>query len=326
MAIDRFGRNIHYIRISLTDHCNLRCLYCMPEEMCFRPSTEVLQDEEILQLVKMFTSLGFDKFRLTGGEPTIRANIVDLVTEIAHTRGVDSLSMTTNGVLFSRLAEDLAKAGLQRVNFSLDTLDPEKYKSLTRWGILENVWTGIQAAESAGLTPIKINSVLVGEINRNDVLDLAGLTMNHPWHVRFIEMMPFGRSVNFEPSQILDAGKVKSWIESVYGPLDVVNGGLLDGDALLFRFPKGKGIIGFITSVTQPFCPCCTRVRLTADGKLRLCLLSENEVDLLTPLRARTPWMELRKIILEGIWQKPWGHQLAYGTIPANRIMSEIGG
>src|SRR5512141_2104231 len=157
MALDRFGRRIHYLRISLTDHCNLRCVYCMPEDMTFRPNAELMQDDEVLTLVRLFAHLGFDKFRLTGGEPTVRAHVVDLVRGIAHTPGVRSLSMTTNGVLLARLAQPLADAGLQRVNVSLDTLDAEKFTRLTRWGSMEDVWNGIEAAERAGLTPIKLN-------------------------------------------------------------------------------------------------------------------------------------------------------------------------
>jgi cyclic pyranopterin phosphate synthase len=326
MAIDRFRRNIHYLRISLTDHCNLRCVYCMPEEKCFLPTSVLLQDDEILHLVRLFASLGFDKFRLTGGEPTIRANIVELVREISHIPGVNSLSMTTNGVLFSRLAADLAEAGLQRVNFSLDTINPEKYNRLTRWGKLEDVWAGIQAAEEVGLLPIKINSVLVGEHSPEDIIDLARLTLDHPWHVRFIEMMPIGVAIDSQYSKILDADDAKSWIESSQESLEIVNNGNLDGEALLYRLPKSKGVIGFIRSVTQPFCAVCTRVRITADGKLRLCLLGDKEVDLITPLRSGATWQELRKIVLEAIWDKPWGHQLAQGEVPSNRTMSEIGG
>ena len=157
--------HIHYLRISLTDHCNLRCVYCMPEDMTFRPNAEMMQDDEMLLLVRLFASLGFDKFRLTGGEPTVRAHIVDLVREIAHTPGVRSLSMTTNGVLLARLAAPLAEAGLQRVNVSIDTLDPEKFHRLTRWGSLDDVWQGILAAEEAGLTPIKLNAVVVRGYN-----------------------------------------------------------------------------------------------------------------------------------------------------------------
>ncbi len=191
MALDRHGRHIHYLRISLTDHCNLRCVYCMPEDITFRPNAELMQDDEILQFVSLFTRLGFDKVRLTGGEPTVRAGVVELVRGIAATPGVNSLSMTTNGVLLGRLAAALAEAGLQRVNLSLDTLDPEKFHTLTRWGSLQDVWDGIQAAEEAGLLPVKINCVAVRGYNEADMAALARLTLEHPWQVRFIELMPF---------------------------------------------------------------------------------------------------------------------------------------
>ncbi|MEN4100863.1 MAG: radical SAM protein, partial [Anaerolineaceae bacterium] len=181
MAIDRFGRNIHYLRISLTDHCNMRCVYCMPEDMTFRPSAELMQDDELMLLVRLFVRLGFDKFRLTGGEPTVRARIVDLVQQIASLDGVRSLSMTTNGLLLEKLAQPLKAAGLDRVNISLDTLDPLRFKQVTRWGKLDQVWAGILAAEKAGLTPIKINAVIVRGYNDLDVPSLARLTCSYPW-------------------------------------------------------------------------------------------------------------------------------------------------
>jgi cyclic pyranopterin phosphate synthase len=326
MALDRYGRRLQYLRISLTDHCNLRCLYCMPEEMVFRPSAELMQDDEILNLVRLFVSLGFDKIRLTGGEPTIRLHVVDLVKQIAATPGVNILTMTTNGVLLSRLALPLAKAGLQRVNISLDTLDPDKFETLTRWGSLEDVWSGIQAAEAAGLTPIKINAVVVRGYNELDMVELARLTMERPWQVRFIEMMPFGGNNDFQMSQLVTAAEMYVHVESHLGPLEPVNGGDLDGEARIFRLPDARGDIGFISSVTTPFCHSCTRARLTPDGRLRLCLLREGEVDLLTPLRSGASMSDLRKLIVDGLWQKPWGHALAQGVIPLNREMNEIGG
>jgi GTP 3',8-cyclase len=326
MALDRFGRKIHYLRISLTDHCNLRCVYCMPEDMVFRPNAELMQDDEILQLVNLFATLGFDKFRLTGGEPTVRANIVNIVQGIAQTPGVRSLSMTTNGVLLSRLAHPLAQAGLQRVNISIDTLDPVKFRRLTRWGKLEDVWAGIHAAQQAGLTPIKLNGVVVRGYNEQDVVDLARLTMDNPWQVRFIEMMPFAGATDLQTEQMVTAQEMKDRIEAALGPLAVANDGELDGEARLFHLPGSQGDIGFISSVTAPFCASCTRARLTADGRLRLCLLREGEVDLLTPLRAGATLAELRQLILDGIWNKPWGHGLDEGVIPLNRVMSEIGG
>jgi cyclic pyranopterin phosphate synthase len=326
MALDRFGRHIHYLRISLTDHCNLRCLYCMPEKPIFRPNADLMQDEEILYLVRLFSRLGFDKFRLTGGEPTVRAQVVDLVRGIAHTPGVRSLSMTTNGVLLSRLAGDLARAGLQRINVSLDTLDPDKFHQLTRCGSIQDVWNGLQAAEQAGLNPVKINCVVVRGHNEMDVVDLARLTLDHEWQVRFIEMMPFAGATEIQLNLVVSAAEIRARIEAEEGPVIPVNGGQLDGEARLFRFPNGNGEIGFISTVTQPFCASCTRARLTADGHLRMCLLREYEVDLLTPLRSGASWGDLRQLILEAIWNKPWGNRLAEGEVPLNRTMSEIGG
>jgi GTP 3',8-cyclase len=326
MALDRFGRTINYLRISLTDHCNLRCVYCMPEDMIFRPNAELMQDDEVRQLVRLFARLGFEKYRLTGGEPTVRANVVELVRDIVRTPGVKTVTMTTNGVLLSRLARPLAEAGLQRVNISMDTLDLQKFRRLTRWGALDQVWAGIEAAEQAGLTPIKINAVVVRGYNELDVVDLAKLTIQHPWQVRFIEMMPFAGVTEIQTTQLVTAADIQERIQSACGSLELINGGKLDGEARLYRFPGAMGDVGFISSVTSPFCASCTRARLTADGRLRLCLLREGEVDLLTPLRAGATLDELRAIILDGIWEKPWGHKLADGVIPLNRTMSEIGG
>jgi GTP 3',8-cyclase len=326
MAIDRFGRNIHYLRISLTDHCNLRCVYCMAEDMTFQPNADLMQDDEILTFTRLFASFGFDKIRLTGGEPTVRANVVEIVRGIAATEGIRAISMTTNGLLLKKLARPLAEAGLQRVNVSIDTLNPEKFKRLTRWGKLENVWEGVLAAESAGLTPVKINAVAVKGYNEDDLVDLAALTIDRPWQVRFIEMMPFAGATDVQVNQVLTMAQVKQNIESEFGQLEISNDGNLDGEAQVFHIRGAKGNVGFISSVTQPFCSSCTRARLTADGKLRLCLLREKEVDLLSPLRHGATHEELRRLILDGIWEKPWGHGLADGFIPLNRAMSEIGG
>lgn len=326
MAIDQYGRRIHYLRISLTDHCNLRCIYCMPEEMTFRPPADLMQDDEILRLVHIFAGLGFDKIRLTGGEPTVRAGIVNLVNSISKTPGVKTLSMTSNGVLFSRLAIPLAEAGLNRINFSLDTLDPDRFHHLTRWGSLEEVWKGIEAAEQAGLNPIKINAVIVRKYNEEDIIPLAQLTVTRPWQVRFIEMMPFGGKTEFQRTNVVTSEAVQSSIEAVYGGLNVINSGKLDGEARIYQIPGAKGNLGFISTVTQPFCSSCTRLRLTADGRLRLCLLNEQEVDLLTPMRTGVSNDDLNEIIRQAIWEKPWGNGLADGLIPVNRVMSQIGG
>ncbi|MCI0580245.1 MAG: GTP 3',8-cyclase MoaA [Chloroflexi bacterium] len=326
MSFDRFGRNINYLRISLTDKCNLRCVYCMPEDMTFRPRAELLQDDEIFRLVDLFAGLGFHKFRLTGGEPTVRANVVDIVHRIAQTPGVKTVAMTTNGLLLDRLARPLAEAGLQRVNISIDTLNPEKFKKLTRWGDVEDVWAGIHAAREAGLK-IKLNAVVVrGYNDKEDVVDLARLTLFQPWQIRFIEMMPFGDVASFQQAGIVTQEELLQTIGDTLGPVSLVDGGALDGEARLYQLEEALGTLGFISSVTQPFCATCSRARLTADGRLRLCLLREKEVDLLTPLRAGASDEELAKIIEDGIWWKPWGHGLAQDVIPLNRVMSEIGG
>ena len=327
VAIDRFGRNISYLRISLTDKCNLRCVYCMPEDMVFRPNKDLMQDDEVLTLFRLFVEMGFSKFRLTGGEPTVRANVVDLVREMHEIPGSHRISMTTNGILLGELAEPLARAGLQRVNVSIDTLDAERFKRITRWGNLDDVMQGIAAAEAAGLLPVKLNVVVVRGFNDGqDVADLARLTLEHDWQVRYIEMMPFGDVADFQRSQVVTEDELRATIEADLGPLELLNGGQLDGEARLFK-PKGaRGTLGFISSVTAPFCAACTRARLTADGKLRLCLLREKEVDLLTPLRAGASIDDLKTIIRDGVWQKPWGHGLAQNVIPMNRVMSEIGG
>lgn len=324
MALDRFGRNIHYLRISLTDHCNLRCIYCMPEDQTFRPNKELMQDDEILTLTHLFASLGFDKIRLTGGEPSIRANVVEIVRGIAATPGIRSITMTTNGVLLSRLAKPLKDAGLDRVNVSIDTLDPAKFHRMTRWGKLEDVWKGIQAAEEVGLIPLKLNAVVVKGYNEDDVIDLAALTVDRPWQMRYIEMMPFAGVTDVQTQQIVTAAQIQARIESEFGPLEAT--GKYDGEARIYRIHGAKGELGFISSVTVPFCSACTRARLTADGVLRMCLLREKEIDLLTPMRNGATEDDLRGLILNGVWNKPWGHGLDEGIIPLNRVMNQIGG
>lgn len=326
VAQDRFGRVINYLRISLTDKCNLRCVYCMPEDMVFRPKQELMQDDELLTLVRVFASLGFGKYRLTGGEPTVRQNVVEIVRGIAETPGVASLSMTTNGILLGELAQPLADAGLQRVNVSIDTLDPARFKRITRWGSLDKVWAGVEAAENAGLKPIKLNVVVVRGFNDGDVTELARLSLDHDWQVRFIEMMPFGDVATFAKEQIITDAQIRARIADDFEPLELLDDGRLDGEARIYQFPGAKGTVGFISTVSAPFCASCNRARLTADGLLRLCLLRDKEVDLLTPLRQGAAEDDLRQIILDGIWWKPWGHGLEEDVIPLTRVMSQIGG
>ncbi len=326
MVSDRFGRTINYLRISLTDKCNLRCVYCMPEDMTFRPKAELLQDDEIVRLVNIFAKLGFHKFRLTGGEPTLRMNVVDIIERIVKTEGVQTVAMTTNGLLLDKLAQPMADAGLQRVNVSIDTLDSDKFKKLTRWGTVDEVWDGIRAAEEAGIE-VKLNAVVVRNYNdKQDAVDLARLTLKNEWQVRFIEMMPFGDVADFQQSGTVSQEELMATIGAELGELTAVNDGNLDGEAQLYKLAGAMGTVGFISSVTQPFCASCTRARLTADGRLRLCLLREKEVDLLTPMRAGATDAELAGTITEAIWWKPWGHKLDQDVIPLNRGMSEIGG
>lgn len=323
---DSYGRRINYMRISLTDACNLRCVYCMPEDMHFRPRHELMSDEELLLLVRVGASLGVNKIRLTGGEPTIRPNLVEIVREIAQTPGIKDLAMTTNGLLLPKLAKPLAEAGLKRVNISMDTLNPQKFRQLTRWGDWEDVWAGIRASEEAGLTPIKLNSVVVRNFNDGqDMIDLARLTLENDWDIRFIEMMPFGEITDFQQTNVVTYAEMRQQIESVFGPLEEASYDFVD-PSRPFRITGAMGTLGFISSVTEPFCQGCGRVRLTADGKLRLCLLRDDEVDLLTPLRAGASFEELRTCMREGAYHKPWGHGLGQGVVSENRAMNQIGG
>ena len=325
MALDRFNRNIHYLRVSLTDMCNLRCVYCMPEDMTFRPRESLLQDDELLRLVNVFARLGFDKFRLTGGEPLLRENLVGIVQAMAATPGVRQLAMTTNGVTLKSVAQRLKEAGLQRVNISIDTLDPVKFRRLTRWGRIEDVWAGVEAAEAAGLD-IKINAVVVrGQNDQEDAVDLARLTLDHPWQVRYIEVMPMGRVADFQKSAIVPEDELRATISEALGPLTLLNDGKLDGEARMFKLADAKGSLGFISAVTKPFCSGCNRARLTADGRLLLCLLRDKELNLLPMLRDGASDADLVAEIEESIWHKPWGHGLAQDVRPS-RNMSEIGG
>ncbi len=324
-VFDSYGRRINYLRISLTDACNLRCVYCMPEHMTFMPRKELMSDEELLYLVRVAASLGVNKIRLTGGEPTVRPNVVELVRAIAAVPGIQDLAMTTNAVMLDKLAGPLAEAGLRRVNISIDTLDPHKFRQITRWGNLDDIWRGIRAAERVGMTPIKLNCVVVRHFNDDDIVDLARLTLENDWEVRFIEMMPFGGVSDFQQGNVVSFQEMRQRVEAVFGPLEEVGYDFVD-PSRPFRIPGAMGTLGFISSVTEPFCQGCGRVRLTADGKLRLCLLREDEVDLLTPLRAGAGFEEMRALMRDGAYHKPWGHSLAEGQFAANRVMNQIGG
>jgi cyclic pyranopterin phosphate synthase len=325
MSQDSFGRNIHYLRISLTDRCNLRCVYCMPEEMHFQPRPELLTQDEILTVARAARDLGFDKIRLTGGEPTVRPDLLGIVRGLSEL-GFRAVSMTTNGLRLRELARPLKEAGLERVNVSVDTLDADRFHRITRWGKLETVLDGIRAAEEAGLVPLKINAVVVRGYNDGDVADLAALTLEHPRQVRFIEMMPFGEVARFAKDGVVSQKEIAARIAEKLGPLEPVDGGRLDGEARLFQLRGAKAAVGFISTITNPFCSTCSRVRLTADGKLRLCLLRDDEGDLRPLLRGEASYEALKQQMSEWIYRKPWGHGLPENVIPLQRVMSQIGG
>jgi len=323
---DQYGRELRDLRISLTDRCNLRCVYCMPAEgIVFRPPEDLLQDDELLLLVRIAAELGVRKVRLTGGEPTVRPGIVDLVREIAAVPGIEDVAMTTNGVLLEYLAADLARAGLRRVNVSLDTLDPVKFRRITRGGRVERVLAGIARAEAVGLRPIKLNAVVVRGFNEEDVVALARLTLEHPWEVRFIEVMPFGSVADLAEAGIVRSEETRARIEAALGPLHPLD---LSGEdpARTYALPGAPGRVGFISPVSEPFCARCGRLRLTADGRLRLCLLRDDEVDLLTPLRRGASVEEVRELFRAAAYRRPFGHALAERLFPQQRVMIQIGG
>jgi len=323
---DAYGRPITYLRISLTDRCNLRCVYCMPAHgMKFAPREELLTDEELLRIVRAAAQVGFSRLRLTGGEPTVRPNLVELVRAMSQIPGVEDISMTTNGLLLERLAHDLAAAGLKRINVSLDTLDPQRYRIITRGGRIEKVWAGIAAAEDAGLSPIKLNAVVVRGFNDDEVPALAGLTLERPWQVRFIEVMPLEGVAEVHDTGLVTSAETRARIEAVYGPLEQLDAPLSD-PARVYRIPGAKGTIGFISPVSEPFCAFCNRIRLTADGKLRLCLLRADEVDIRELVRSGASDEALMERIRVAVWRKPWGHGLREGDRRTGRGMSQIGG
>lgn len=322
---DQYGREIRDLRISLTDRCNLRCVYCMPEEMVFKPRDELLTDDEIMLVVRVAADLGVKKVRLTGGEPTVRPNLVDLVRRIAAVPGIQDLAMTTNGILLSKLAKPLADAGLRRINVSLDSLDAEKFRRITRWGNLDDVLAGLEAAREAGLSPIKLNAVVVRGFSDEDVVDVARLTLEHAWDVRFIEMMPFGSVAGFQTNAYVSSAETMARIEAALGPLAPLDVTGYD-PARTYRLAGAPGTLGFISAVSQPFCAQCGRLRLTAEGRLRLCLLRDDEVDLRAPLRAGATYEEMRERFRAAAYRRPWGHELAQNVIPLQRVMSQIGG
>ncbi|MFC1908857.1 GTP 3',8-cyclase MoaA [Chloroflexota bacterium] len=322
---DSFQRPINYLRISVTDRCNLHCTYCMPADgVPLMPHEDILSYEEIFTIVEAAAEMGIKKVRITGGEPLVRAGLPELIKMLARIDAIDDISLTTNGMLLAHHAAELKSAGLQRVNISLDTLKPERFEQITRCGNLEDTLQGIEAAKSAGLTPVKINVVVIAGVNDDEIPDFAARTVDEGWHVRFIELMPVTGDDSVD-SQFVSVSEMKQRLE-LMGKLEPCQVKVGNGPAKYFRLPDAKGTIGFITPVSEHFCFHCNRLRLTADGKLRPCLLNEGEIDLRQPLRTGISLTELKKLILEATASKPRGHHLAEGNVPQDRPFSQVGG
>jgi GTP 3',8-cyclase len=324
--VDTFGRVADDLRISVTDRCNFRCTYCMPAEgLAWLPKTEILTFEELTRLLGIFVRLGVTGLKVTGGEPLVRA---DLPTLVRMFRGVGpdlDISLTTNGVLLDRLAGPLAEAGIDRVTISCDSLLRHRFLEMTRRDALDKVLAGIRAAEAAGLTPIKINVVVVAGTNEDEVVDFARWARETGHQVRFIEYMPLDAEHVWERAKVVPAARILEAIDAVF-PLEAA--GHEHEPATTFRFADGaRGTIGVIPSVTEPFCDSCNRLRLTAEGMLRNCLFALEETDLRGPLRAGATDAELELLIREGIWTKWSGHRINHEDfVQPARSMSMIGG
>lgn len=328
MPRDRFHREIDYLRISVIDHCNLRCVYCMPLDVRRSASGKALLSPSEIEIVaRAAVSVGFRKIRLTGGEPTLRPDLPEVVERLAAIPGLRDLSLTTNGILLPRLAATLARAGLRRVNIHVDTLDPERLSRIMRLGTLAEIWAGIIAAEEAGLTPIKLNTVVTRGFNDEDVVELAALTRDRPWHVRFIELMPLGVG---EPAAIsrmafVSSQETEQRIVAALGPLVSLASEDPSDEARNTRLVDAVGTIGFISPVSRPYCGSCNRMRLTADGKFHLCLLNDGELDVREAI-ATGGIPAVAAVLLHAVGAKPTGHRLHVDQTITSREMFQLGG
>lgn len=332
MPRDSFNREIDYLRISVIDNCNLRCVYCMPlEGLRFLPREEMLSAEEIERVVRAAVSVGFRKFRLTGGEPTLRQDLIEIVERLASIEGVGDLALTTNALLMGRLALPLKQAGLTRINVHLDSLNPETVERQMRWGTFDKIWEGIMAAEEAGLVPIKLNSVVTAGYNESDVIDLARLTLERDWHVRFIELMPLGggECASLSIKRYVSNIETRRRIEAVLGPMAELESTDPSDEARNYRIAGARGVLGFISPVSEPYCGSCNRMRLTADGKFHLCLLNDDELDVRKALRSHNGdggVADVARILMRAVAVKPTGHHLLEGRSTKDRSMYQIGG
>ena len=315
---DRLGREITYLRISATDKCNLRCRYCMPAEgVCKKGHADMMTEDEMIRAVEAAASLGITKLRITGGEPLVKKNIVSICRRAAAVEGIREVCLTTNGILLPALAQDLRDAGVSRLNLSLDTLDPEKYAYITRVGTLDDFRAGLEAAFAAGFEKIKINAVLIGGFNDDEIVPLAELTRQYPVDMRFIEMMPMYDGGDFDASAFIPIDRVLERLPEAAAAAP--DGGV----AKLYRLPGAKGHIGLISPVSAHFCGDCNRIRLTADGKLKPCLHSADEYSL-----KGLDTEQMKQVIAQAIWNKPaWHGDLdAVHRSRAGRNMNQIGG
>lgn len=318
---DGFNRKINYMRISITDLCNLRCLYCMPEEgICKRSHKDMLTFEEIIKVVEVAAELGIEKIRITGGEPLVKKGILEFIEKLSQIQGIKDIAMTTNGILLKEYAKDLKKAGLKRVNISIDSLKPERYKEITRGGDIYKVFDGIQEAIKAGMSPIKLNTVVIGGYNEDEVVDFANLTKEDNIEVRFIELMPIGQAGNWAKEKFVSNDAIKEKIGNLI-PLPHQP----SSPAQYYKLPGGRGKIGFINPISHLFCGECNRIRMTSDGKLKPCLHSNQEIDILDAVRNHPE--ELKIALQKAILAKPQQHHLYTEDFKlGERNMSEIGG
>ena len=326
--VDQFGRTIEYLRISVTDRCNFRCVYCMPEEgLAWLPKAELLTYEEIGALVGELAPLGLRRVRITGGEPTIRPDLERLVTMIRAVGAIEDISLSTNGVKLPALAQPLRDAGLDRVNISVDSLRPERIRAIARRSFPFTPVAAAAAAEAAGLAPVKLNVVVMRGINDDEIGDLARLTLDRPWHVRFIELMPVGEMRALTWDHVVPSGEVLERVADALAPHDgLVAGGAPargNGPAAYYHAPGAAGSVGVITPMTHTYCGSCNRVRLTADGRLRTCLFGDHEVMLREALRAGRP---LAPLVHEALAGKPKAHDLLQMQVGGLRALSQVGG
>ncbi len=325
--IDTFNRRLSYLRISITDHCNLNCIYCRPFPGGLKVShQEVLRYEEILRIVRVAAALGISKVRVTGGEPLVRSNVYDFLNRLTRVEGIRDVSLTTNGVLLEKNLEKLQFAGIKRLNISLDSLKPERITSITGHNVFDRIWRGILKAHRMGFDPIKLNMVPIRGINDDELLEFARLSFSYPFHVRFIEYMPIGDTGIGSDRRIL-ASEIKESIEKAFGPLHPVSQSSDGGPAQRYHLEGALGEIGLIQPISQHFCATCNRLRLTSRGNLRLCLLSNLQIDLRTPIRNGCSDEELKQIILSAARIKPMEHKFRGGSSDCLKDqMSAIGG